>query len=30
MLNIDIVFKYVAHMGHWPSGLSKINLLAYM
>ena len=26
MLNIALVCKYVAHMGHWPSGLSKINL----
>jgi len=27
MLNIALVCKYVAHMGHRPSGLSKINLL---
>ena len=27
MLNIALVCKYVAHMGHWPSGFSKINLL---
>jgi len=26
MLNIALVCKYVAHMGHWPSGFSKINL----
>jgi len=23
MLNIALVYKYVAHMGHWPSGFSK-------
>ena len=27
LLNIALVCKYVAHMGHWPSGFSKINLL---
>jgi len=27
MLNIALVCKYVAHMGHWPSGFSKIILL---
>ena len=26
MLNIALVCKYVAHMGHWPSGFSKIKL----
>jgi len=26
MLNIALVCKYVAHMGRWPSGFSKINL----
>ena len=26
MLNIALVCKYVAHMGHWPSGLSNIKL----
>ena len=29
MLNIAPVPKYVAHMGHWPSGLPKINLQMY-
>jgi len=29
MLNIAIVCKYVAQMGHWPSGFSKINLQTY-
>jgi len=29
MLNIALVCKYVAHMGHWPSGFSKINLQTY-
>jgi len=29
MLNIALVCKYVADMGHWPSGLSKINLLTF-
>jgi len=24
MLNIALVCKYVAHVGHWPSGFSKI------
>jgi len=23
MLNIALVCKYVAHMGHWPPGFSK-------
>ena len=26
MLNITLVCKYVVHMGHWPSGFSKIKL----
>jgi len=26
MLNIALVCKYVAHIGHWSSGLSKIKL----
>jgi len=26
MLNIALVCKYVAHMGHWPSGLLRIKL----
>jgi len=26
MLKIALVCKYVTHMGHWPFGLSKINL----
>jgi len=30
MLNIALVYKYVAHMGHWPSGFSKVNLLNYI
>jgi len=28
MLKIALVCKYVAHMGHWPSGFSK-NKLTY-
>jgi len=27
MLNIALVCKYVAHMGHRPSGFSKIKLI---